>query len=75
MENSINKLIHEVLKQLQQEGYTEKGIRKHSRNYSLLMSYADKIGQHEYSEELGQTFVMERYGAIFLLDAVTTAIM
>jgi integrase/recombinase XerD len=65
MEKPINKLIHDVLKQLQQEGYTEKGIKKHSQTYSLLMSYADQIGQHEYSEELGQTFVKERYGAAF----------
>lgn len=65
MEKSINRLIHEVLKQLHQEGYTEKGIKKHSRTYSLLKSYADTIGQQEYSEELGQAFVKERYRASF----------
>jgi integrase/recombinase XerD len=65
MEGSMSNLIQAVLTQLQQEGYTEKGIKKHTRTYSLLMSYADQIGQHEYSEELGQTFVKERYGASF----------
>lgn len=65
MGQSINHLIREVLKRLEEEGYTEKGIKKHSRTYSLLLSYADKIGQHEYSEELGQRFVTERYGAAF----------
>jgi ribosomal protein S8 len=61
MEESMSKLIQEVLKQLQQEGYTEKGIKKHSQTYSLLMSYADQIGQHEYSEEFGQTLPKSIY--------------
>lgn len=65
MGKSISELIHGVLQQLQEEGYTEKGIKKHSQTYSLLLSYAEKRGQLEYSEELGQAFVKERYGASF----------
>lgn len=65
MGKSINELIHEVLNHLRLEGYTEKGIKKHSRTYSLLLSYTNKKGQYEYSEELGQAFVKERYGAYF----------
>lgn len=65
MDQTINGLIHEVLKVLRQEGYTEKGVKKHSQTYSLLKSYADKVGQLKYSEELGQAFVKERYGASF----------
>ncbi|RKJ26056.1 hypothetical protein D7X33_43350, partial [Butyricicoccus sp. 1XD8-22] len=65
MDQIINGLIHEVLKLLKQEGYTERGVKKHAQTYSLLVSYADKVGQLKYSEELGQAFVRERYGASF----------
>lgn len=65
MGQTINGLIHEVLKSLKHEGYTERGVKKHSQTYSLLVSYADKVGQLKYSEELGQAFVKERYGASF----------
>lgn len=40
MEQTFSRLIHEVLVFLKQEGYTEKGVKKHSKNYSLLVSYA-----------------------------------
>lgn len=43
MEESMSNLIQAVLAQLQQEGYTEKGIKKHSRTFSLLMSYANQM--------------------------------
>ncbi len=64
MEN-IRDLVQGVLKQLGQEGYTEKGIKKHSLTYSLLMAYAEQMGQKDYSEELAQKFLSERYGASF----------
>jgi integrase/recombinase XerD len=65
MDRTINELIHEVIEVLKQEGYTERGIKKHVQTYSLLLSYADEVGQLKYSEELGQAFVKERYGASY----------
>lgn len=65
MDKPINELCSEVLNQLKEAGYTEKGITKHARTYRMIMSFAESKGQLYYNEELGRTFVMERYGATF----------
>lgn len=65
MQQSIQDLCKSVLEQLALEGYTEKGIKKHSRSYRLFMNYAEQKGIFHYTEELGRVFVHERYGASF----------
>lgn len=61
----IKELVDEALRQLEQEGYTEKGIKKHFQTYSCLISYADGIGEKVYSEAIGLAFLKERYGTSF----------
>jgi site-specific recombinase XerD len=46
-------------------GYTEKGIEKHERTYRMIQEYAKERNESHYSEELGRSFVMDRYGAVF----------
>lgn len=65
MDKPINELCSEVLNQLKEAGYTEGGIGKHANTYRMIMSYAESKGKFHYCEELGRTFVMERYGATF----------
>ncbi|KAB3525441.1 hypothetical protein [Alkaliphilus serpentinus] len=65
MEKPISELCSEVLNQLKEAGYTEKGIAKHASTYRMIISFTKSKGQSFYSEELGKIFVMERYKATF----------
>lgn len=65
MKHSIQNLCKLVLEQLALEGYTEKGIKKHSNSYKLIMKYAEEKGAINYTEDLGREFAREKYGASF----------
>lgn len=65
-EQTMERMIEEVLSELDSQGYSKNCIQRYAASYRGLLAYTDSHGIGEYSEAVGLDFMHDQFG--FKLD-------